>query len=616
MSAPSHAASGRIVPGVRVGSYLIERLLGTGGMGSVFAARHVGLDKPVAVKTLHESLAAREESVRRFVREGRAASKIRHPHVVDVTDVGTHEGLPYLVMEYLEGEDLHTRLDACGRLTPREIARIMLPVIDALAYAHDAGVIHRDLKPSNIFLARGPYGEVPKILDFGIARILDMDKLDAQTITVAASYLGTPYYSSPEQAKSGGRADAMSDQYSIGAIIYELAAGAHGLVGETPFEILSAIVANQRVPITTLAAVDTTIAAITERAMAYESHARYPSVRELGQALLRVADPEVARRWSMAFTPRDLMATVGSAENVPPVPSPPEPAAARAPAFTPPGSLPGVGNRPISTSGVIPIGRDGSPSLEPSQPNLTTAGAPSPLAASESSQPGLTRPSAASLEAAAAPPSVHSSAAAPTRSSGTFGKLAFAAIAGLVVAGGTAGGLFYARGGTWPPATTEDTADVAAPPPPGDEVDPDSQVGVGGGIAHVIAEGAGPEDGSRSADDGAPTEPIDTGPIESGPTESGPTESGPTESGPTEAEATEGEATETTDEAGEAAEDADGSGSARRSSRRRRGTAWWGQHRGGTPESVPYGGAGRTTSTPHGTGSGTRFGTNGAPIQR
>lgn len=303
MSAGATQDDDRLGPGVRVGSYLIERRLGAGGMGSVFAARHVGLDKPVALKTLHPTLASREAQVVRFVREGRAASRIRHPHVVDVTDVGTHEGIPFLVMEYLDGEDLQTRLESCHLFTPTELARILLPVIDAVAAAHDKGVVHRDLKPSNVFLERGPHGvDIPKVLDFGIAKILDTEEVSQKTITQAAMFLGTPYYASPEQAQSGSSADARSDQYSIGAMMYQLATGRVPVQGATPFEVLCAIVAGGVTPIR-VARPDVLpeLAAIVERAMAFRPADRFASLRELGAALLPLAEPIVRAQWEPAF---------------------------------------------------------------------------------------------------------------------------------------------------------------------------------------------------------------------------------------------------------------------------------------------------------------------------
>lgn len=342
----------QLAPGVRAGSYLVEKILGAGGMGHVFAARHVGLDKPVVLKALHPTLSSRQDAVTRFVREGRAASKIRHPHVVDVTDVGTHEGVPFLVMECLEGEDLHHRLHATGPMSPSEIARIMLPVCDAVAHAHDAGVIHRDLKPSNIFLAAAPNGrEVPKVLDFGIARIVDT-QLDRVTVTHAASFLGTPFYVAPEQAQSGRDADARSDQFSLGVILYQLATGRTPVEGGTPFEVICAIIQGISTPIQThLPNVDPRLAAIVERAMAFAPDQRYPDVRALGRDLLQLADPAVRAQSAGVFgadpiatpapaapdTSPDAFAPTMVPASVQPALTPaPPPAPAVTPAFTRP----------------------------------------------------------------------------------------------------------------------------------------------------------------------------------------------------------------------------------------------------------------------------------------
>src|SRR4029077_11078898 len=138
-------------PGTMLGRYEIRRLVGQGGMGCVYEAQHRDLKKRVAIKTLLPSLSSNADAKERFLREGEAASRIRHPHVVDVTDVGSQGSVIYLVMEYLEGEDLARLLARQGCLTPAQAADIMLPVAAAIATAHEQGVIHRDLKPENIF---------------------------------------------------------------------------------------------------------------------------------------------------------------------------------------------------------------------------------------------------------------------------------------------------------------------------------------------------------------------------------------------------------------------------------------------------------------------------------
>jgi serine/threonine protein kinase len=161
-----------LAPGTMLGRYEVRRQIGRGGMGAVYEAVHRDLKKRVALKVLSVALAANEEAKQRFLREGEAASRIRHPHVVDVTDVGTDGALTYLVMEFLEGEDLSRRISR-GALTTQEAADIMLPVLAGVGAAHDEGVIHRDLKPENIFLARARHSSAvqPKVLDFGVSKL-------------------------------------------------------------------------------------------------------------------------------------------------------------------------------------------------------------------------------------------------------------------------------------------------------------------------------------------------------------------------------------------------------------------------------------------------------------
>jgi serine/threonine-protein kinase len=199
-----------------LGSYRLVTELGQGGMGTVYYAEHVSLPRRAAVKILGADIARDPVLVERFFDEARAANRIRHPGIVDVFDLGTAHGLHFLVMEFLEGETLGARLERVKRLSPRDVVELFDDVADALAAAHERGIVHRDLKPENIFLAHGAAGEVVKVLDFGIAKLIG--HADVRR-TSAGLVLGTPAYMSPEQCVGAADLDGRSDIYSLGVVI-------------------------------------------------------------------------------------------------------------------------------------------------------------------------------------------------------------------------------------------------------------------------------------------------------------------------------------------------------------------------------------------------------------
>jgi serine/threonine protein kinase len=222
-AAPAAASdfTGRVVEG----RYRALRKIGEGGMGAVYAGEHVEIGKPVAIKILHPAYSKQRELVERFRREARAASRIGHPNIIDVTDFGTTEdGCAYFVMELLDGIDLADVLSHERRLDPARSCEITIQICRALEAAHAAGVIHRDLKPENIFLvARDGKADFVKVLDFGIARSLS--RRDSRRLTNPGVAMGTPEYMAPDQAM-GGSPDRRSDVYSVGALLYEMVTGA------------------------------------------------------------------------------------------------------------------------------------------------------------------------------------------------------------------------------------------------------------------------------------------------------------------------------------------------------------------------------------------------------
>ncbi len=224
---------------VVAGKYEITRVLGRGGMGVVVAARHPGLGEDVALKFLHPSLADRPESYARFTREARTATRIKSEHVARVYDVGTADGTPYIVMECLTGEDLARVLQRRGPLPPSEAVELLLQACEALAEAHKLGIVHRDLKPANLFVTTRPDGTpCVKVLDFGISRSTSLEDV---SVTASAAVVGTPLYMSPEQLASSRTADARSDVWALGVILYELLTGKRPFSGESFATIAAAI---------------------------------------------------------------------------------------------------------------------------------------------------------------------------------------------------------------------------------------------------------------------------------------------------------------------------------------------------------------------------------------
>lgn len=205
--------------------YSISRVLGQGGMGCVVAARHLLLNQDVAIKFLPPHGAQDPQFVKRFLREAQTAASIRSEHVVRVLDIGVlGDGVPYMVMEYLDGEDLGARVDAGGPLSVGDAAEFTLQACEALAEAHAAGLAHRDIKPSNLFVTKRSDGSpLIKLLDFGIAKA--QSSIDG-SLTATGAMMGSPSYMSPEQVRDSKTVDARTDIWPLGATLHELLTGA------------------------------------------------------------------------------------------------------------------------------------------------------------------------------------------------------------------------------------------------------------------------------------------------------------------------------------------------------------------------------------------------------
>ena len=299
-------------PGTRLGPYEIVAPLGAGGMGEVWRARDSRLGREVAVKVLPPEFAADPERLKRFEREARATAALSHPNILAVHDVGTHEGVPYLVEELLEGESLRERLDR-GGLTLSEAMRIAGEIAKGLAAAHEKGIVHRDLKPGNVFLTRD--GTV-KVLDFGLAKLLPTEPADeAETLTAATAttrlggVLGTAAYMAPEQAR-GRPVDQRADVFAFGVVLYEMLAGERPFRGATGTEVMAAILTDEPAPLP--AGVPPGVAAVVGRCLEKDPDRRYQRGSELRAALEAVqsGSAAVSRPSWLAARPRWVFAAV------------------------------------------------------------------------------------------------------------------------------------------------------------------------------------------------------------------------------------------------------------------------------------------------------------------
>jgi serine/threonine protein kinase len=277
---------------VLAGKYRIERVVGRGGMGIVLAAWHLALDQRVALKCLQPELAENSESAARFLREARAAAKIKSEHGVRVLDVGNFEdGVPYLVMEFLDGRDLADELRDRGPLPVEECMNYALQAIEAVAEAHSLGIVHRDLKPENLFLARLPDGtRVVKVLDFGISKSMIIGSADNRSLTQSSTIMGSPLYMSPEQMRAPRSVDARTDIWSLGAIMYELLTGHPPYMADTLPQLCSKMLESDPTPLRAFRPeVDVDLEHAVTRCLSRNVSDRWQSMSDLALALVPFA---------------------------------------------------------------------------------------------------------------------------------------------------------------------------------------------------------------------------------------------------------------------------------------------------------------------------------------
>src|ERR1700757_1750429 len=279
-----------LTPGEKLGPYEILSPLGAGGMGEVYRARDTRLDREVAIKVLPESFAQDADRLRRFEQEARTVAALNHPNILGVYDFGQHRGSPYMVCELLEGESLREKVQQ-GPMSQRRVVEYASQIAEGLAAAHDKGVVHRDLKPENVFVTED--GRL-KVLDFGLAKLARKERSstagEGATATVPVQtmpgmVLGTAGYMSPEQVR-GKDADARTDIFALGAILYEMLSGQRAFKGESSIETMNAILKEDPPELQTeKLKLSPGLERVVRRCLEKEPARRFHSARDVGFAL-------------------------------------------------------------------------------------------------------------------------------------------------------------------------------------------------------------------------------------------------------------------------------------------------------------------------------------------
>lgn len=299
--------------------YQLRHVIGRGGMGEVWSAHDMRLDRPVAVKLLSTQMAAEAEVRERFDVEARSAARLNHPNVVSVYDSGEHEGVPYLVMELLPGHTLADEL-ALGPIAPDRLRLVGAQILGALSVSHQAGILHRDIKPGNVFLTTDG---VAKVGDFGIAK-----STEALHLTTAGMVPGTAAYLAPERVR-GEPATPQSDIYSVGVLLYEALSGRKPFNADTPLGMVRAVEQQDLVPLAEVRpGLDSALVATVERAMAGEPTRRFTTASDMAASLSASATSEANDQTALdsaAATGMPLVSTdVPPTQMLTPVPSPPQ----------------------------------------------------------------------------------------------------------------------------------------------------------------------------------------------------------------------------------------------------------------------------------------------------
>ena len=268
-------------PPIQIGKYIMQRMAGEGAMGAVYLARDSVLNRNVAIKVMNATIAKDDLLRQRFLREAQSAGGLQHPNVVTIYDFGEIDGYLFIAMEFVEGTDLESALEAVPPMSLDDRLAVMIDTLRGLDYAHQHGIVHRDLKPANIRLTTDRRA---KLMDFGIAHVA------SQKLTQTGMIMGTTYYMAPEYI-SGEPVTAASDLFSMGAVLYEVLTGRRPFTGETMQAIIFSVIQHEPAPPSQIdPALPSAIDAIVARALAKDPAGRYPSAREMADALQEVRD--------------------------------------------------------------------------------------------------------------------------------------------------------------------------------------------------------------------------------------------------------------------------------------------------------------------------------------
>lgn len=343
--------------GVVLGTkYRIEEKIGEGGMGQIYMARHITLNKRYAVKMLNAEFSKNQEAVERFRREATTAGELDHPNIINITDIDyTDDGLAYIVMEFLDGREFRDDLTQTPILATDRLVRIFTQVCRALDAAHARGIVHRDLKPENIFLVDLPdQPDTVKLLDFGISKIKTGG---ATNLTQTGMVIGTPHYMAPEQAKGDRDIDHRADIFALGAILYEASTGQVPATGDTATAILMKILLEEPVPPRQLNPnLSPEVEMVIQRAMQKDREQRFQSCSELAEALQAATGMGTSTQ----------MSGIAAAPSMYPTASQPTPPASTG-MQTPPPQGYGTAQTPMAWNGAPSTGATPAPTVAPPQ---------------------------------------------------------------------------------------------------------------------------------------------------------------------------------------------------------------------------------------------------------